>query len=98
MRVYKGRTFADKAAIMPGQVRRKVQYMVSRGEHLTINCASIILAALCGVLLGLRRSEHFASAERSPNKTTLLRFSNLARGLVEFGRWHESLEYRKMDT
>ena len=78
MRVYKGRTFADKAAIMPGQVRRKVQYMMSRGEHLTINGASIILAELCGVLLGLRRPEHFASAERSPNKTTLLRFSNLA--------------------
>ena len=78
MRVYKGRTFADKAAIMPGQVRRKVQYMMSRKEHLTINGASIILAELCGVLLGLRRSEHFASAERSPNKTTLLRFSNLA--------------------
>ena len=78
MRVYKGRTFADKTAIMPDQVRRKVQYMMSRREHLTINGASIILAELCGVLLGLRRSEHFASAERTPNKTTLLRFSNLA--------------------
>ena len=49
MRVYKGRTFADKAAVMPGQVRRKVQYMMSRREHLTINGASIILAELCGV-------------------------------------------------
>ena len=52
--------------------------MMSRKEHLTINGASIILAELCGVLLGLRRSEHFASAERTPDKTTLLRFSNLA--------------------
>ena len=52
--------------------------MMSRNEHLTINGASIILAELCGVLLGLRRSEHFASAERCPNKTTLLCFKNLA--------------------
>ena len=56
MRVYKGRTFADKTAIMPDQVRRKVQYMMSRNEHLTINGASIILAELCGVLLGLGRA------------------------------------------
>ena len=52
--------------------------MMSRNEHLTINGASIILAELCGVLLGLRRSEHFASAERCPDKTTLLCFKNLA--------------------
>ena len=48
-----------------------------KGEHLTINGASIILAELFGVLLGLRRSEHFATAERKPNKTTLLCFRNL---------------------
>ena len=48
-----------------------------RGEHLTVNGATIILAELLGVLLGLRRSEHFASTERKPNMTTLLCFRNL---------------------
>ena len=37
-----------------------------------------LFAELCGVPLGLRRSEHFASAERHPNLTTLLCFKNLA--------------------
>ena len=78
IQVYKGRTYAEKTAILPKQVRKKVQYMIARGEHLTINGASIILAELLGVLLGLRRSEHFASAEKSPNTTTLLCFRNLA--------------------
>ena len=75
--VYKGITLADKSAILPSQVRRKVQYMMKRGEHFSINGASIILAEICGVLLGLRRSEHFASAESNPNKTKLLCFRNL---------------------
>ena len=44
----------------------------------TLNGASIILGELCGVLLGLRRSEHFASSEGNPNLTTLLCFRNLA--------------------
>ena len=78
MRVYKGRTFAEKTAVLPQQVRRKVQHMMMRQEHLTVNGSTIILAELCGVLLGLRRSEHFASAERNPNLTTLLCFKNLA--------------------
>ena len=76
--VYKGRSFAEKIAVLPGQVRKKIEYMVKRREHLTITGASIILAELCGVLLGLRRSEHFASAELKPNNTTLLCFRNLA--------------------
>ena len=78
IQVYKGRSFADKIAVMPSQVRRKVEYMIARGEHLTIDGATIILAELCGVLLGLRRSEHFASTERNPNSTTLLCFRNLS--------------------
>ena len=78
IRVYKGRTFAEKTAILPSQVRRKIQHMMKKGEHLTVNGSTIILAELCGVLLGLRRSEHFASAERKPNLTTLLCFRNLA--------------------
>ena len=78
IQVYKGRSFADKIAVLPSQVRRKMQYMMARGEHLTIDGASIILAELFGVLLGLRRAEHFASAERNPNMTTLLCFKNLA--------------------
>ena len=52
--------------------------MMQHNEHLTINGATIILAELCGVLLGLRKSEHFASTETKPNLTTLLCFRNLA--------------------
>ena len=76
--VYKGRRFAEKIAVLPSQVRRKIEYMMSKGEHFTLSGASIILAELCAVLLGLRRSEHFASAESKPNLTTLLCFRNLA--------------------
>ena len=76
--VYKGRRFEAKVAVLPSQVRRKIEYMMSNGEHYTLNGASIILAELCGVLLGLRRSEHFASSESNPNQTTLLCFRNLA--------------------
>ena len=78
IQAYKGRTLAEKTAILPSQVRRKIQYMMKMREHMTIDGAAIILAELCGVLLGLRRSEHFASAERKPNNTTLLCFRNLA--------------------
>ena len=46
--------------------------MIGKKEHLTLSGASVILAELCGVLLGLRRSEHFASSEGKPNQTTLL--------------------------
>ena len=76
--VYKGRTFAEKSAVLPSQVRMKIEYMVARREHYTINGASIILAELCGVLLGLRRAEHLATSESNPNRTTLLCFRNLA--------------------
>ena len=76
--VYKGRIFADKIAVLPSQVREKIELMVARGDHYTVTGASIILAELCGVLLGLRRSEHFASAESKPNRKTLLCFRNLA--------------------
>ena len=77
IQVYKGTKLADKVAILPAQVREKIEHMMARGEHLTIDGASIILAELFGVLLGLRRSEHFATAESKPNKTTLLCFRNL---------------------
>ena len=77
IKVYKGTVLADKTAILPRQVRKKIEFLMARKEHLTIDGASIILADLCGVLLGLRRSEHLASAERNPNKTTLLCFRNL---------------------
>ena len=77
IQVYKGTKLADKVAILPSQVREKIEHMVACGEHLTIDGASIILAELLGVLLGLRRSEHFATAERNPNRTTLLCFRNL---------------------
>ena len=42
--VYKGRTYADKATVLPSQIRRKIQHMMERREHLTINGAAIILA------------------------------------------------------
>ena len=76
--VYKGKKLADKSAILPSQVKGKINYMIKRGEHFSIDGASIILAEICGVLLGLRRSEHFASSMRNPNRTTLLCFRNLA--------------------
>ena len=77
IKVFKGVTLIDKVAISPAQVREKIEFMLDKGEHLTIDGASIILAELCGVLLGLRRSENFASAVRKPNLTTLLCFRNL---------------------
>ena len=76
--VYRGTTIAEKTAIFPAQIKEKIEYMMMNGEHYTINGASIILADLCGVLLGLRRAEFFASAEKNPNRTTLLCFRNLA--------------------
>ena len=64
-------------AVLPLQVRKEIEFMMTRKEHLSIDGASIILAVLFGGLLGLRRSEHFASAERNPKRTTLLYFRNL---------------------
>ena len=78
IRVYKGQCYREKTTVLPSQVRKKIEYMCSRGEHYSLDGASIILAELLGVLLGLRRSEHFASAEKNPNRTTLLCFRNLA--------------------
>ena len=77
IQVYKGTKLTDKVAILPVQVRKKIEHMMAKDEHLTIDGASIILAELFGVLLGLRRCEHFATAERNPNKTRLLCFRNL---------------------
>ena len=85
IRVYKGQSLAEKTAILPSQVRKKMQYMMARGEHCTINGASILLAELCGVLLGLRRGEHFASRESNPDMTTLLCFQNLAGSSWDLG-------------
>ena len=98
--VYKGTSLKEKSAVLPYQVRKKIQYMISRNEHLHINGASIIFAEICGVLLGLRRSEHLASAEKKPNPTTLLRFRNLSGSNWDLGdctidhniaSWAESL-------
>ena len=75
--------------------QKKVQYMMSRGEHLSLNRASVILAELLGVLLGLRRSEHFASAERSPNTTTLLCFRNLAGANWDLGDCTKTHDIKK---
>ena len=85
IQVYKGVSLKDKSTVLPSQVRKKIQYMNSRGEHLTIDGASIILAEICGVLLGLKRSEHFASAEKNPNATTLLCFKNLSGSVWDLG-------------
>ena len=56
IQVYKGTTLAEKVAILPSQVRMKIDFMMKRQDHESINSASIILVDLCGVLLGLRRS------------------------------------------
>ena len=77
IQIYKGTVLADKVAILPRQVRKKIEFMMARREYLSIDGALTILAEICGVLIGLRRSEHLASAERSPNRTTLLCFQNL---------------------
>ena len=74
--VYRGTTLAEKTAIFPAQIRENIEYMMRKGEHYTIDGASVILADLCSHLLGLRRAEFFASAEKSPNRTTLLCFRN----------------------
>lgn len=78
IRVYKGTTLVEKTAILPLQVRMKIEYIMAEKRGWSIESASIILAELCGVLLGLRRAEFFASAEKKPNQTTLLCFRNLA--------------------
>ena len=75
--VYKGTKLTEKTAIVPRQIKGKIDYILKNDEHTTINGASIILAELCGVLLGLRRAEFFASAEKNPNRATLLCFRNL---------------------
>ena len=85
IQVYKGTTLAEKVAILPSQVRMKIDFMMKRQDHESINSASIILADLCGVLLGLRRSEYFASAEKKPNRTTLLCFRNLSGSTWDLG-------------
>ena len=68
----------EKSAILPAQVRKKIEYIMRENRALSIDSASIILADICGVLLGLRRSEFLATAEKKPNLTTLLCFQNLA--------------------
>ena len=79
--VYKGTSLAEKTAILPTQVRRKIEFIIKESKHLSIDSVSIFLADICGVLLGLRRSEFLATAEEKPDRTTLLCFRNLA-GLI----------------
>ena len=43
IQVYKGVSLKDKSTVLPSQVRKKIQYMISGGEHLTIDGASMIL-------------------------------------------------------
>ena len=78
IQVYKGTKLAEKVAILPSQVRKKIIYMLGQREKGSIDYASLILADICGVLLGLRRSEFLAAVEKKPNRTTLLCFQNLA--------------------
>ena len=78
IQVYKGTRLQDKVAILPTQVRQKIAYMMQQRDKGVIDYASIILADICGVLLGLRRSEFLAAVENNPNPTTLLCFQNLA--------------------
>ena len=80
IQVYKGARLADKVAILPSQVRKKIVYMMNQRDRGSIDYASIILADICGVLLGLRRSEFLAKVENNPSPTSLLCFQNLAGG------------------
>ena len=45
--VYKGPKFKANVAVLPSQVRPKIEYMMGNGEHYTLNGASIIFAELC---------------------------------------------------
>ena len=54
--IYKGRSYAEKIAVLPSQVRRKIHYMVARGEHLTGNGN---LYHSGGIVWGLDRVETF---------------------------------------
>ena len=83
--VYKGTSFTEKVAILPTQIRKKIEYMRGLGAQFSLTKVSIILADLLGVLVGLRRSEHLASAEKVPNRTTLLCFQNLAGATWDLG-------------
>ena len=74
--VYKGTSLADKTAILPTQVTKKIEFIVKESRHLSADSVSIFLADTYGVLLGLRRSEFLASAEKKPDRTTLLCFRN----------------------
>ena len=68
--VYKGTKLADKVAILPSQVRKKIVYMLGQRDKGSIDYASLILADICGVLLGLRRSEFLAARQKDPDRTT----------------------------
>ena len=83
--VYNGRVFAEKVAVLPVKVRIKMERLLRMPHRNTIETASIILGDICGVLLGLRRSEFLASNERTPNRTTLLCFQNLAGHSCDLG-------------
>ena len=78
IQVYKGTKLAEEVAILPSQVRKKIVYVLEQREKGSIDYASLILADICGVLLGLRCSENVAAVEKKPNRTTLLCFQNLA--------------------
>ena len=83
--MYKGTSLAEKTAILPTQVRKKIEFIIKESRHLPIDSVSIFLADICGVLLGLRRSEFLASAEKKPDRTTLLCFRNLAGLIFDLG-------------
>ena len=78
IQVYKGTKLAEKVAILSSKVRKKIVNMLEQREKGSIDYASLILADICGVLLGLRRSEFLADVEKKPNHMTLLCFQNLA--------------------
>ena len=78
IQVYKGTKLAAKVANFLSQVRKKIVYMLKQRDKGTIDYASLILADICGVLLGLRLSEFLAAVEKKPDRKTFLCFQNLA--------------------
>ena len=80
--VYKGTKLADKVAILPSQVRKKIVYMLGQRDKSTIDYASLILADICGVLLGLRRSEFLAARQKKPGSHDIVMLPEPGRRLV----------------
>ena len=78
IQVYKGTKLADKVAILPSQVRKKIVFMLGQRDKSKINYASLILADIYGVFAWAEALRIFTARQKNPDRTTLLCFQNLA--------------------